>query len=232
MLRTSGQRGSWRMSLTRMAAVVVAVGGLSAVVLAPGAATAATTPTTASVISTADNAKLGTILVTGNTVYVLKPSKTACTTTCWKAWPPVLLPHGVKTATAGPGVDASKLGTVAAAKSALQVTYSGKRLYWFAKDKAPGQVHGNVKNEWGKWSTVVMPTAAAAAPTTAPPATAAPATAPPATEAPATSPPATEAPATEPPATEAPATSPPATQPATPPPTNKPSNPGTGGIAF
>ena len=57
--------------------------------------------------------------------------------------------------TAGAGVDASNLGTVGAAHGALQVTYSGRRLYWFAKDKAHGQVHGNVKDKWGKWSTVV-----------------------------------------------------------------------------
>jgi predicted lipoprotein with Yx(FWY)xxD motif len=209
----------------------LALSGLSVLLVLAPSAGAATTPRTARVISTATNSKLGTILVADRTVYTLKPSKTACTATCLKAWLPVLLPHGVTTATAGAGVDASKLGTVTVAHGAHQVTWSGKRLYWFAKDKAPGQVHGNTKNKWGKWSTVVMPAAVAAAPTTAPPATAAPATAPPATGAPATEPPATEAPATEPPATEAPATSPPATQPATPPPT-KPSNPGTGGIAF
>jgi len=47
-------------------------------------------------------------------------------------------------------VDASKLGTAAAGHGALQVTYSGKRLYWFVKDTAPGQVRGNVKDKWGK----------------------------------------------------------------------------------
>jgi predicted lipoprotein with Yx(FWY)xxD motif len=217
MMRTRG---------VRTAAAGLVLSGLSVLLVLAPSAGAATTPRTARVISTATNSKLGTILVADRTVYTLKPSKTACTATCLKLWPPVLLPRGVTTATAGTGVDASKLGTVAAPHGAHQVTWSGKRLYWFSKDKAPGQVHGNMKNQWGKWSTVVMPTAAAA-PTTAPPTTAAPATAPPATDAPATEPP-----ATEPPATEAPATSPPATQPAMPPPTNKPSNPGTGGIAF
>ena len=55
---------------------------------------------------------------------------------------------------AGTGVDASKLGTAAAADGAMQVTYAGKTLYWFAKDKAPGQVKGNVTDKWGKWTTV------------------------------------------------------------------------------
>lgn len=155
MERTVGQREStWRTSVGRIAAAALALGGLSALALAPSTAAAATSPTTASVISTAKNAKLGKILVSGNTLYTLKASKTACTASCLKVWPPVLLPDGVTTATAGAGVDASKLGTVAAAGGGLQVTYSGKGLYWFAKDQAPGQVHGNVSNKWGKWSTM------------------------------------------------------------------------------
>ena len=52
-------------------------------------------------------------------------------------------------------MSAAKLGTAPAADGALQVTYSGKPLYWFSKDKAPGQVHGNVTDKWGKWATVV-----------------------------------------------------------------------------
>ena len=136
----------------------IAIAAMLAFIATGGIASATVTnaPTTATVISTAKNAKLGTVLVAGNTVYALKPSKTACDAKCLLAWAPVLLPQGVTTATAGPGVDASKLGTVAAADGALQITYAGKALYFFAKDKAPGQVHGNVKNKWGKWSTVVV----------------------------------------------------------------------------
>lgn len=121
-------------------------------------AASATSTRTASAIATAKTTKLGTFLVAdGNAVYTLKPSKKPCDTDakCLKAWAPVLLPSGTTTATAGGGVDAAKLGTVAAAGGALQVTYSGKALYWFFKDKAPGQVKGNVKDKWGKWHTVV-----------------------------------------------------------------------------
>jgi predicted lipoprotein with Yx(FWY)xxD motif len=146
----------------------LAVGGLSALALAPSAAAVASGPTTANVISTAKDSKLGTILVSGNTVYALKASKTPCTAKCLKVWPPVLLPQGIMGATAGAGVDASKLGTVAAANGALQITYAGKALYWFAKDKAPGQVKGNVTDKWGKWYTMVTAkaTAGAKAPST------------------------------------------------------------------
>jgi predicted lipoprotein with Yx(FWY)xxD motif len=121
-------------------------------------ANSATSTRTASAISTAKNAKLGTFLMAdGNAVYTLKPSKKDCNSDakCLKAWPPVLLPQGVTTPTAGSGVVAAKLGTVAAAGGALQVTYSGKALYWFFKDKASGQVKGNVKDKWGKWATLV-----------------------------------------------------------------------------
>jgi Secreted repeat of unknown function len=38
----------------------------------------------------------------------------------------------------------------------VQVTYGGKRLYRFSGDSAPGQVNGNVTDEWGKWTDVVV----------------------------------------------------------------------------
>jgi predicted lipoprotein with Yx(FWY)xxD motif len=223
-MRTSaGHESDWRISAGRVATAVLTLGLLTVWGLAPGPAGAATGRRSARTVSIAQNPKLGPILVAGNTVYTVKPSATACTAACLKAWLPVLLPRGATTPTAGTGVDGSKLGTVTAAHGARQITYSGKRLYWFAKDTAPGQVHGNTKNQWGKWSTVA---AATIAPTTAPPATEAPSTAPPATGAPATTPPVTDAPATEPPATEAPATEPPA------PKTTPTTAPSTGGIAF
>ena len=105
-------------------------------------------------ISALKTKKFGTVLVSGKTLYTLKPSSTACNAACQKIWPEVLLPKGVTKATAGPGVNAAKLGTVKGAGGALQVTYSGKALYWFVGDKAPGQVNGNVTDTWGTWSDV------------------------------------------------------------------------------
>ena len=137
-----------RIPIGRIAVAVLAVGGLSASTVAAGTAGAATSV----VVSTANSGKLGTILVSGKTLYTLDASKTPCTAQCLKIWPALVLPKGVKKATAGTGVNASKLGTVARAGGALQVTYSGKPLYWFSGDKGAGQVHGNVTNAWGKWS--------------------------------------------------------------------------------
>ena len=159
MSRPSRQRASTlRTSVRRITAAALAVGALAALAVAPDAAGAATSEATATTISTAQNPKLGTVLVAGDNgtaIYTLKPSKTACTGKCLKVWPPVVLPSGVTTATAGPGVDASKLGTVKDAAGDLQITYGGKPLYWFYKDKASGQVKGNIKDKWGKWAAVV-----------------------------------------------------------------------------
>jgi predicted lipoprotein with Yx(FWY)xxD motif len=142
---------SWR----RMAAAALTVGGLSASALVVNSAGAATLSSSKSVVvSTAKTAKGAKILVSGKTLYTLKPSATACTAACLKVWPELVLPKGVKKAKAGSGVTASKLGTIKRSGGILQVTYSGKALYWFSGDTAPGQVNGNVSDEWGKWSDV------------------------------------------------------------------------------
>jgi len=155
MKRTGGvQASSWQRSLGRAAALVMVVGGAGAA-LAPSVAGAATSAPTATEISTAKT-KLGMVLVAGDTpVYTLAGSKT-CDTTCQKTQPPVLLPAGTMAATAGTGVDASKLSTVAAADGALQITYAGKPLYWSSKDKNASAVHGNGKNKFGTWAAVVI----------------------------------------------------------------------------
>jgi predicted lipoprotein with Yx(FWY)xxD motif len=149
--KTHERSSTGKTSLWRMAGAAVALGGLSGVVVVDGVAGAASTV----VVSSTKNAKLGTILVSGKTVYTLKASKTPCSTACLKIWPALKLPQGVKKATAGKGVSAAKLGTVKMKNGALQVTYAGKPLYFFVGDSASGQVHGNVTDTWGKWSAVV-----------------------------------------------------------------------------
>src|SRR5580692_6387877 len=114
----------------RVAAALLVAGGLATVAGVTGASAAVHSHATKSVvISTFKSAKVGTILSDGRTVYTLKPSATACTAACHKIWIEVLLPKGVKKATAGPGVSAAKLGTVKVAGGERQVTYGGKPLY-------------------------------------------------------------------------------------------------------
>jgi predicted lipoprotein with Yx(FWY)xxD motif len=145
-----------RITRRRVAAAALALGAVapSAFAVTSGAAPASHAAGKL-VISSVRSATYGTILVSGTTVYTLKSNGVACAATCLKYWPEVLLPAGVTRATAGSGVAAAKLGTVKRG-ARLQVTYAGKALYWFSKDKAPGQVNGNVKDTWGQWSVVVV----------------------------------------------------------------------------
>jgi predicted lipoprotein with Yx(FWY)xxD motif len=65
-----------------------------------------------------------------------------CTGACAQSWPPVLLTGGATAATAGSGVDASKLGTIDRPDGGTQVTYNGMPLYLWVGDTAPGQATG------------------------------------------------------------------------------------------
>jgi predicted lipoprotein with Yx(FWY)xxD motif len=148
--------GTRRVPVGRIAAVVLAATALIGPLFAPLASGAASSRSAkALVISTMKTTKYGTILVSGTTVYTLKSNGTACTAKCLKYWPEVLLAKGVKKATARSGVSAAKLGTIRRVGGVLQVTYGGHPLYWFYKDKASGEVNGNVTDTWGKWSVVV-----------------------------------------------------------------------------
>ena len=236
----------------RAAGVALGVGGLAAMVSFGSAAGAASSHKPKRVvISTTKNAELGTILVSGTTLYTLKASKTPCTAQCLKVWPAVVLPKGVKTATAGAGVSTRKLGTMKRAGGVRQVTYSGKALYWFSGDRTAGQVGGNVTDQWGRWSafvTVALSTTSTPQPvapsattgpsattapsaTTGPSATTAPsATVPPPSSTPLPATPATSPPSTTPAPTTPPATTPPATTP--PPPPTTTTAPSSGGASF
>jgi predicted lipoprotein with Yx(FWY)xxD motif len=129
------------------------------------------------VVAAVNNARLGTILASGKTLYTL--NKKDCTAKCLKYWPPLVLPIGVTKATAGNGVKAAKLGVVRVASGARQVTYAGKALYFFLDDTAAGQVRGNnLTDPWGTWSVVVTtkPASSPSTPvvTTVPPTTSVP----------------------------------------------------------
>jgi predicted lipoprotein with Yx(FWY)xxD motif len=156
-------RGSLRRRAAFGVFVLAALGTTVGVTGASGAPSAHASKSV--VVSTLKTAKFGTVLVSGKTLYSLRPSSTACNASCLKIWPELLLPKGVTKATAGAGVIASKLGTVKRS-GGLQVTYAGKPLYWFSKDTAPGQVKGNVSDTWGKWSDVVTVKPATSGPTT------------------------------------------------------------------
>jgi predicted lipoprotein with Yx(FWY)xxD motif len=99
------------------------------------------------VIGTKSVPGTGTVLVDSNglTLYELASESDGtimCTASCATTWPPVLLPAGVSSATAGSGVSASELGTISRPDGGTQVTYGGMPLYLFVSDQGPGQDTG------------------------------------------------------------------------------------------
>lgn len=113
------------------------------------------TPDLASVairVSTATvKGKSETILTDANnmTLYFFTPdttTKSACTSACATAWPPLLA-----TGSATPLADAPLTATLTTVNDANgnQIECNGHMLYTFAKDKAPGDVTG--EGFGGKW---------------------------------------------------------------------------------
>lgn len=97
----------------------------------------------AATVSVADNPTFGKLLTgpDGRTLYLFEKDKgttSACAGPCLDNWPPLT---SASAPTAGDGVDASKLSTADGAV-ANQVVYNGHLLYYFAGDKAPGDVNG------------------------------------------------------------------------------------------
>jgi len=87
-----------------------------------------------------------------------------CTGGCLTKWPALTVAAG-DTPTGGTGVTGT-LGTITRADNgALQVTYNGLPLYFFANDKAPGDTNGIYTN----WRAIVLAAAATAPPTSTAP---------------------------------------------------------------
>jgi predicted lipoprotein with Yx(FWY)xxD motif len=95
--------------------------------------------------------KLGNILVDGSgmSLYLFtvdKPDVSNCYGKCEVAWPPLLT---IGQPTLGDNVSAGAISTTVRKDGSMQVTYNGWPLYYFFKDKAPGDVQGQgVTNNW------------------------------------------------------------------------------------
>ncbi len=95
-------------------------------------------------VSIADNPKLGKILVDskGMTLYIFKkdtPGNSVCVGGCVENWPPLLITSGAPAA--GQGVT-GQLSTLKRTDNGTQVMYNNQPLYYFAGDKAPGDING------------------------------------------------------------------------------------------
>lgn len=120
-----------------------ASGGASATTAASGGSASA-----GGAVAIADSS-LGKILVDpkGMTLYMYVPDNqgpSTCVDKCLEAWPALAGP-----ATAGAGVDASKLGMAPRPDGTQQATYGGWPLYTFIQDEKPGDVNGQDSGE--KW---------------------------------------------------------------------------------
>jgi len=141
-------------SLTIFALIVSACASAKPVIPATGSsknAPAAAMPGGPAAVNVGQNASLGSFLVDskGMTLYLFTkdtPNTSNCYGGCASYWPP-LLTNGAPVA--GTGVTASMLGTTKRTDGTVQVTYNGWPLYYYASDKAAGDVTGeNVQGVW------------------------------------------------------------------------------------
>jgi predicted lipoprotein with Yx(FWY)xxD motif len=115
---------------------------------------AAVPVTGGTVVDLGQNDTLGSFLVDdkGMTLYLFTkdtPNTSNCYEKCATAWPPLITTGDP---VAGDGIDASKLGTTNRTDGSMQVTYGGWPLYYYEKDKAPGDVTG--QDVGGVWYVV------------------------------------------------------------------------------
>jgi predicted lipoprotein with Yx(FWY)xxD motif len=120
-----------------------------------GATAAPAPPTTASghpaTVGTANEAKLGTILVDskGRTLYLFKKdagTRSACSGACASAWPPL---RATGKPTVGGAAKASLVGTATRSDGKPQVTYNGHLLYLYAGDEHAGDTEGQGVTAFG-----------------------------------------------------------------------------------
>ena len=82
----------------------------------------------------------------GKTMYTFDKDqvgsgKSACVSTCADNWPPVYVEPGIKLS--------GDFSSITRNDGQKQLTYKGKPLYYFVKDKNPGDKTGdNVNNVW------------------------------------------------------------------------------------
>jgi predicted lipoprotein with Yx(FWY)xxD motif len=103
--------------------------------------------------------KPGTFLVDskGRALYLWEADKgkqSTCSGACAQAWPPLTTKDAPQ---AGSGVKASLLGTTKRSDGAVEVTYNGHPLYYFAGDSGAGQTNGQGSNAFGAEWYVVSP---------------------------------------------------------------------------
>lgn len=108
-------------------------------------------------VTTADKAPFGTYLVdgAGRALYILEGTRGTpaerCNGECLRVWPPL---HVSGPATPAGAVDPARLST-RMAHGQNHVTYGGWTLFYYHRDRAPGDTTGqHVTDRWGTWHLV------------------------------------------------------------------------------
>ena len=161
------------------ATLVTACGGGSSSPSTPsvGAPAPASTPTPASTPAPVSTSTLKTaqingaqafVTAAGLTVYIfdadlVAPGTSVCSGACATNWPPVAPPAGA-TLTTG-------FATIARTDGTTQLTYSGRPLYRFIGDSAPGQGNGDGITAFGGLWHVSRPAGSSTGTSPSPPPT-------------------------------------------------------------
>ena len=106
-------------------------------------------------INAATRVPFGSYLVDGQgrALYILDGQRGAagmdrCMGECLRIWPPL---HSSGAPTAGPGVDPARLASMPM-HGAPHVTYAGWPLYYYHRDRRPGDTTGQaIQDRWGRW---------------------------------------------------------------------------------
>ena len=155
----------------RVFALLAAVAALSMTAACGGSSpsTAASTPTPAPSPTQAPNLAAMSETVAGASMTILVDDKgmtlyrwgkdsganlgkISCVGGCAADWPPFVLPSGETAAVAGKGVTGTLTALANPDGKGTQVIYNGWPLYYFVKDKAPGDTTGQGVN--GNWFVV------------------------------------------------------------------------------
>jgi predicted lipoprotein with Yx(FWY)xxD motif len=154
--------------MKRLGVAILAAAALALVIAACGSSSkktsssASTAPAPAAAQSKGVKVSLrkvsfGTVLVGPNshTTYLFlkdKGTTSQCNGKCAVAWMPLTTSGQPQ---AGPGLQASLLGTSKRSDGTMQVTYGGHPIYYYDDDKKPGMTEGEGKKEFGaEWYAV------------------------------------------------------------------------------
>lgn len=160
--RAAGRVGRRTRVLSSSTAAVATVAVAAGLLAACGGSSAPTARAPAYEVTTASLSGLGRVLVDGQglTLYMFVPdhqSASTCYGACAAQWPPLVLPKGVTSPKAGPGVGASRLGVTHRTGGQLQVTYNHWPLYRWIGDSGPGQATGQGLDSLGGLWYVLSP---------------------------------------------------------------------------